>query len=533
MMLILVHAAVLCLPASTQADPGPTARGVVFEDRNADGVRNDGEPGVARVAVSNGHDVVTTDAQGRYELPIVDNVFVVKPSGWQVPLQPKTHLPQHYYSYRPEGSPETQYPGVAPTGALPDSIDFPLTRQKESKRFRIVCFGDTQPRNQQEVDFVSHDVVEELVGVDAAFGMTLGDLAYDHLETLVPIASTIGLLGLPWHHVIGNHDVNRDTKTPEDAFETYTRIFGPPYYAFNYGDVHFVALNSVMWEPDRTRYHGELGPRQLEFLANDLALVPEDHLVVLLMHIPLEEFTDKAEVLELLAPFERSLSLAAHWHRHQNFFLPLPGDEGRTHHLIVHGTACGGWWTGEPDERGIPHAMMSDGSPNGYSILTFEGNEYSLRYKAARRPASYQMNVYAPEVVATADAPETEVVVNYFTGSSKSIVRMSLDGGEWQPMEQFVGKDPGISAVKARQRELARLIARDRGVEVFDEEVQGEIYGDYRGIVGRQSPGVADIDHLWRASLPADLEPGYHLIHVHVRDMYGQEHEAHRVIRVE
>jgi hypothetical protein len=176
---------------------------------------------------------------------------------------------------------------------------------------------------------------------------------------------------------------------------------------------------------------------------------------------------------------------------------------------------------------------MSDGSPNGYSILTFEGNEYSLRYKAAHRPASYQMNVYAPEVIASAEASETEIVVNYFTGSSKSIVRMSLDSGEWQPMEQFRGKDPGISAVRARQHEFARRIAKERGIEVFDDQVEGTVYGDYRMLVGRPSPNVAEIDHLWRASLPADLEPGYHLIHVHVRDMFGQEHEAHRVIRVE
>ncbi len=532
-MLTLVQTALFLCPAWTQAETTVPARGVVFEDRNGNGTRDRGEPGIADVAVSNGRDVVVTDSKGRYELAVEDIVFVIKPAGWQVPLQPKTQLPQHYYVHRPEGSPETEYAGVAPTGELPGSIDFPLTRQEESKDFRVVCFGDTQPRNQREVDYVSHDIVEELVGVDAAFGMTLGDLAYDHLETLVPIASTIGLLGLPWHHVIGNHDVNRDAAAPEDAFETYTRIFGPPYYAFNHGDVHFVALNSVTWEPDRTAYHGELGPRQLEFLANDLALVPKDKLVVLLMHIPLWDFTDKAQVLELLAPFEHSLSLAAHWHRHQNIFLPLPVAEPREHHLIVHGTACGGWWTGEPDERGIPHAIMSDGSPNGYSILTFTGNEYSLRYKAAHRPASYQMNVYAPEVIASADAPDTEVVVNYFTGSRKSIVRMSLDGGEWQPMEQFEGKDPGIAAVKARQSEFARRIAKDRGIETFDDQVQREIYGDYRRIVGRQSPGVADIDHLWRANLPTDLAPGYHMIHVHVRDMFGQEHEAHRVIRVE
>lgn len=51
------------------ATPAAARAGFVFEDRNADGVRQDGERGLAGVVVARGATLVETDTQGRYELP--------------------------------------------------------------------------------------------------------------------------------------------------------------------------------------------------------------------------------------------------------------------------------------------------------------------------------------------------------------------------------------------------------------------------------------------------------------------------------
>ena len=68
------------------------ASGVVFEDggRNGAGARP-GDPGIAGVLVSNGREVVTTDADGRWRLPVVDgdSIFVIKPPNWSTPLGPR------------------------------------------------------------------------------------------------------------------------------------------------------------------------------------------------------------------------------------------------------------------------------------------------------------------------------------------------------------------------------------------------------------------------------------------------------------
>ena len=113
-------------------------------------------------------------------------------------------------------------------------------------RFSVLCFGDTQPRDLAEVDYLAHDVVEELVGADAAFGVTLGDLCFDDLSVLESLVRVVGKVGVPWHHVMGNHDMNYDAPTVELEDETYERIFGPSCYAFNRGKVHFIVLNDVI-----------------------------------------------------------------------------------------------------------------------------------------------------------------------------------------------------------------------------------------------------------------------------------------------
>ena len=85
----------------------------------------------------------------------------------------KNRLPRFYYIHKPHGSPEgLKYAGIAPTGPLPASIDFPLTEQPEPDTFKALVFGDTQPYNMQEIEWLAHDVVEEIIGTDAVLGIS-------------------------------------------------------------------------------------------------------------------------------------------------------------------------------------------------------------------------------------------------------------------------------------------------------------------------------------------------------------------------
>jgi hypothetical protein len=291
-------------------DSPAKARGVVFHDKDKDGKRDDGEPGIGGVRVSNGREIVKTDVDGKYELGIDDDttLFVIKPRDWMTPVN-ELKLPQFYYVHKPNGSPpDLRFPGVRPTGPLPASVDFPLHRHWEPAVFKALFFGDTQPRDVKEVEYIAHDVVEPLVAenkkIGASFGVTLGDVVFDDLSVFGPLNKVIALLDIPWYNVIGNHDINQDAKTDKHANETWERIYGPSYYSFDHGPVHFLALDDIRWkvgENGRGRYTGGLGETQMEFIRKDLAMVPEDQLVVLMMHIPLTGVEDRKELYDLIS----------------------------------------------------------------------------------------------------------------------------------------------------------------------------------------------------------------------------------------
>ncbi|MEQ1821731.1 MAG: calcineurin-like phosphoesterase family protein [Fimbriimonadaceae bacterium] len=487
------------------------AEGYVF---HGSGARKQGQKGIAGVGVSNGRDVVKTDRNGYWRLPVTDDtiLFVIKPSGWQVPMG-TSNLPNYYYIHKPKGSPEFKYPGVAPTGSLPQSIDFGLMPHKESDRFKMVLFGDPQPRSQEEIDYMTHDIIEQLALEVAeqkpVFGLSLGDEMFDVLSLYENQNSVISTLGLPWYNTVGNHDMNYDALDDSTSTETFQRVFGPTYYAFNYGKVHFIVLDDVIWHgKDAAGYHGEITERQLEFVKNDLAHVPLDRLVVVAMHIPLPDVKNKEALLALIQNRPHTFSLSAHTHVQANLFLgEKDGWKGSgTHHHLNHATVCGSWWDGSPDERGIPHATMADGAPNGYSIVEFIGNKYKVNFRAASRPASDQMAIWIPNEVARAGLGATEVIVNVYAGSERSKVFIKV-GDVSFALENFEGQDPYYL-------ELKKLEA---GPAVPP---------------GRKLPAAAKTKHLWKGKLPATLAKGAHSVEIQTTDMYGQTFSERRILHV-
>lgn len=501
------------------------AKGYVFWDKNQNGLRDTDEPGLSGISVSNGVDVVKTDAEGKYALDISDDtiLFVIKPRNWMPPLS-KLNLPQFFYIHKPNGSPATQYPGVAPTGELPASVDFPLLKQEEPDQFKVILFGDTQPRNKQEVDFMAHDVLPQILADNAhgaAFGITLGDVVFDDLNVYGPHNEAVALLGKPWYNVLGNHDLNYDAPNDRLADETFENTFGPAYYSFDYGPVHFVTLDDVKWigatATEKGRYIGGFGKAQLEFLKNDLVSVPLEQPVVLFMHIPVMEAEDKLEFFRLIESRPISVSFSAHTHFLKHHFLGKEDgwNGAEPHHHMVNATVCGSWWRGATDELGIPHATMSDGGANGYCILTIDKDSYNLEYRAARRSPSHQMSIYLPDEIRASQAAETTMVVNVFNGSKRSTVEYRvMPDGPWVAMERFDGIDPFFADMKKLE---ASMMPAEKG----------KIPAGMRPL-----PEPSTTDHLWRSPLPAELPVGTSLIEVKTTDMHGQVYTDTRSIRV-
>ena len=356
--------------------------------------------------------------------------------------------------------------------------------------------------------------MEELVGTDASFGVTLGDIVFDDLNVFEPMNKTIALIGIPWYNVIGNHDINMDARHDHHSDETFERVYGPPYYSFDYGQVHFLVLDNIEWyipdEGANGTYRGGLHEEQMEFIRNDLAIIPEDQLVVLLMHIPLTHVRNQEELFRLIENRPFCISISGHTHYHEHRFLTKEdGWQGpEPHHHIINVTVSGSWWSGAPDERGIPHTLMRDGAPNGYSIISFDGTKYRLDFKAARHPRSYQIHIHSPEVVKITQLAQTAVYANVFNGSERSQVEMRL-GGEWLQMQQSREVDPQYQAV-------------------FDAEEA--ILND--SPLWRKLSNPVPSSHLWKSTLPPAVPVGTHLLQVRATDRHGREYTSQRVLRI-
>lgn len=493
-----------------------TARGVVFEDKNRNGKRDSGEKGIPNIRVSDQLYVVKTNANGEWSMPLRSEdvaFFVVKPRDWMTPVD-EDMLPQFSYIHKPAGSPQTRFPGVAPTGPLPASIDFPLHRSREPKKFEALFFGDTQPRNVTEVDYIRRDIIEPIVGkTNARFGVTLGDVVFDDLNVFKPLNQAVALLGLPWYNVLGNHDINMDVEHDHHSDETWEAVYGPNYYSFEHGPVHFIALDNVHWNrpnpSERGGYTARFGVQQLTWLKNELAHIPEDRLIVFCMHIPLIGTEDRAQLYRLIENRPYTLSVAAHTHYQEHHFLGKEqGWNGKEkHHHVVNVTTSGSWWSGLPDELGIPHTTMRDGAPNGYSIFSFDGNQYSIQFRAARRPESYQMEIQVPDQLMAMQLVNTSCLVNVFGGNERSKVEIRYGkNGAWLPMTKTLEPDPSyVQMKKADETTLAPF---------------------------RKLPGIINSPHLWKAPLPTDAKPGFLMIEVRTTDMFGQVFMATKGIRI-
>src|SRR5690606_6071191 len=108
-----------------------------------------------------------TDGRGRYELPVEDNmtVFVTQPRGYQVPVD-EDNVAQFSYNHLPEGSPELEFGGIDPTGAVPAALNFPLSKSGLTQHPEQHCLigGDVQTYTQEQVEFARAGVFTDLAG---------------------------------------------------------------------------------------------------------------------------------------------------------------------------------------------------------------------------------------------------------------------------------------------------------------------------------------------------------------------------------
>ncbi len=494
-----------------------TASGYVYDDVNKNGLKDRREAGVPNVAVSNGSDVVLTDAKGFYSLPVGDDntIFVIKPSGYKTPVN-EFFIPQFYYHHKAEGSPASfTYGGVPPTGRLPKSIDFALYKYNEPSDYTAIIFGDPQPYSVQDLDYFTKKIVEDVQKTDKTlFGISLGDIVGDNLSLHPIYKERMRHLQLPWYNVMGNHDMNFDAESDILSDETFEMNFGSANYAFNYGDAHFIILDDILYPDPRggRGYWAGFREDQLKFLENNLRYVPKNKLIVLSVHIQLDHseagfrYSDRQKLFDLLKDYENVLVMSAHTHyQKQSFLTEEHGWKGvKPLHEYNVGTTSGDWYSGKIDAAGLPDATMRDGTPQGYAFLNINGNKYDVDYKVAGKSADHQMNIFAPKVVAHKGRTTSQIFVNFFMGGKDDVVEYRIDNGGWRKMRYTESVDPSYQTL------------------LFEWDFTDKL------LLGRRPSNPVNSTHLWTGNLQLDLTPGVHTIEVRATDMYGKTHTGKR-----
>lgn len=427
-------AAVAVLPPVLAGDPyrpWPRPRPAATAVRVRGRVHSAGR-GLAGVSVSDGLGVVATGRDGRFEL-VTDRsrpyVTVSVPSGFRLPTA-ANGTARCFRRLEPD-----------PRGEM--AAEFALDPEEGGDdRHAFLLLADIQTQDAADVAMFERqtvpDVQRTLRGLAGrpCFGVADGDIMWDELALFDGYERAVAAFGVPFVQVVGNHDLDLDGRSDAASTATFERRFGPRYWSFDRGQVHYVVLDDVLYYGGG--YLGYVDDDQLRWLAADLARVERGRPVVVFAHIPFfstlwrrrgtaeppvaSVVTNREAVYRLLEPY-RALLLTGHLH--ESDYVTEGGTVERNH-----GTVCGAWWTGD---------ICYDGTPSGYGVYEVDGARIRWRYQATGRPAGHQLRVYSRG--ADPLAPE-EIVANVWAWEPGWRV-VWYEGGERRgEMARRTGLDP-------------------------------------------------------------------------------------------
>ena len=344
--------------------------------------------GVYHVSVSDGRSVTTTNSSGEFELYSSadrDFVFISIPAGFQI-------------RKLPNGS--SDFFQKIDHSKTDQQLYFDLEKVTESdENHHFLLLSDTQIQNDYEANqlltVTAPDVANTIRKINDPniFGIGCGDLVFDKLELFKEYNQSIQHYAIPFFQVIGNHDMDFGARSDEWSSQSFKNQYGPTYYSWNRGEVHYVVLDDVFYLGASSKYIGYIPEEQLAWLAQDLAQVEKGRTVVVALHIPtftgaVNRYPDRdvlggtvsnrAHLYQLLSGYQAHL-LSGHTHFNDNMIYGNIFEH-------CHGTVCGAWWSGP---------ICFDGTPNGYAIYETKGSELRWQYKGTGMDPNEQFRVYA------------------------------------------------------------------------------------------------------------------------------------------
>ena len=388
--------------------------------------------GLAGVVVSDGDNCAATDSAGRFVLPANDRarfVFVSTPAGYASPSE--EGVVRHYLPAKSDGS----------------SHDFRLRRKPSGEtRHGFVVVADPQLFARKEfrlLERAAEDIRQTAAAAERSgrpmHGICAGDITSGDHTFYTSYNEVMSATGIEFRNAMGNHDMEVYGRSYETSFSKFEEMYGPVYYSFDVGRIHYVVLDDNFFIGRDYFYIGYLEERQMRWLEKDLARVQPGSTVVVCLHIPstCEEqdrkqfrydragstMTNHRGLYEILKPY-RAHIISGHTHTTFNQSI-APG-------LYEHVTPAlsGAWWQGP---------LCTDGTPAGYGVYEVNGDRIDWYYKSTGYPADYQMKIYSGR-----EYPQFEgyAVANVWASDPAWEVEFTIDGVPVGPAERFQAYDP-------------------------------------------------------------------------------------------
>ena len=234
--------------------------GKVYFDANKNGKYDSGDSLLPQVMVSDGLHVVKTDENGHFTLPGHERarfITVTTPAG-----------------YRPS---EVHYIKIEKNLT---SYDFPLIKTNKvtpEGSHSFIQISDTEIRDANPIQQLwANNIRDYALNENVGFIIHTGDIWYEGgLKAHINLMNSQHM-GVPMYYGIGNHDLVKG-EYGEELFES---IYGPVWYSFDYGNVHYVMtpMAGGDFKPSYTEAH------LYEWLKNDLSHLPKDQPIIIFNH---------------------------------------------------------------------------------------------------------------------------------------------------------------------------------------------------------------------------------------------------------
>lgn len=414
------------------------------------GYVHDGERGLPGVLVTDGYTITTTSSDGSYYLASnaqADFVYYTLPSGY-APSQTDGVVMKFY---RP----------IDRTGGT-FRADFELKPIGDDNSFSFLLHADTQPDEYfnsnvyAEMRKAYADMQKAADKLEAADGFAplslhLGDIVYNtpsktaqhNIVDYSRYRAEVEASGYhtPIYSTPGNHDRIYVTDYKE-AMNLYHEEWGPSYYSFNRGKIHFLSFDNVKVEK-AAEYTRGVSDEAMAWIRNDLAHVAKGSKVVVMSHQPLTRNkaarTAYGPVLDILKDYD-VLVLTGHLHRiFNNFPEYAPSIMERNH------VALGGYeWR--------PPVLGGDGVPGGYYIYHADGDDISWKYVwTGKDPDAEMFRLYTNGQFGTTKygkEDEKTVLMNIWDWDPQWKTSWTLDGVEQGEVIRFEEnrRDPWASS---------------------------------------------------------------------------------------